>query len=138
MPSYGSKTCLEKRASADWRYTSFIDAFAEQYLPVDGQTFLSRSGTWVCKLDGPVDVSGVDRRIFYLRFNLTTPDPRWKGQSVNERKLELRTSLASFHGIGSAPTPNYADWLRLVIDGFLDSDKIDHVQEAYEVERAKP
>jgi hypothetical protein len=49
-----------------------MDAFAERYFPVEGQTFLSRSGTWVCELDGPVDVSGVDRRIFYLRFKLTT------------------------------------------------------------------
>jgi len=110
-----------------------MDVFAERYLPVDGQTFLSRSGTWICELDGPVDVSGVDRRIFFLRFKLTTPDPRWKGQDANERKLELRTSLASFHF-----TAGYADWLRLVIDGFLDSDEIEYMQEGYEVERAKP
>ena len=112
-----------------------MDAFAERYFPVDGQTFLSRSGTWVCKLDGTVDVSGVDRRIFHLRFILTESDPRWRGPAVNERRLELRTSLGSFHGIGSVLTGGYAGWLRLVIDGFLDSTKIDHMQEAYEVER---
>jgi hypothetical protein len=115
-----------------------MDAFAERYFPVDGQTFLSRSGTWLCELGGPVDVSGVDQRIFHLRFHLTKPDPRWIGPAADERKLELHTSLASFHGIGPAPSPGYADWLRLVIDGFLDSTKIDHMQEAYEVERAKP
>lgn len=76
-------------------------------------------------------VSGVDRRILYLRFHLTTPDPRWKGPAVTRRKLELRTSLASF-----TLDPTYASWLRPVIDGFLDSDKIDHMQETYEVERA--
>ena len=108
-----------------------MDAFAERYFPVNGKPFLSRGGTWVCELDGPVDVSGVDRRVFFLRFKLTTPDPRWKGPPATERKLELRTSLASFHF-----TPDYADWLRLVIDGFLDSDRIDQMQEAYEVERA--
>jgi hypothetical protein len=109
-----------------------MDAFAERYLPVEGQTFVSRSGTWVCELDGPVDVSGVDRRILFLRFKLTTPDPRWKGTTASERKLELRTSLASFHF-----DPTYAGWLRLVIDGFLDDpSKVDHIQEAHEVERA--
>ena len=107
-----------------------MDAFAERYFPVDGQEFVSRSGTWRCELYGPVDVSGVDRRIFYLRFHLTIPDPRWKGSPATLRKLELRTSLASF-----TLDPTYATWLRLVIDGFLDSDKIDHMQEAYEVER---
>lgn len=109
-----------------------MDAFAERYLPVEGRTFVSRSGTWVCELDGPVDVSGVDRRIFFLRFKLTTPDLRWEGTPANERKLELRTSLASFHF-----DPTYAGWLRLVIDGFLDDpSKVNYIQEAYEVERA--
>ncbi len=107
-----------------------MDAFAERYLPVDRQTFLSRSGTWLCELNGPVDVSGVDRRIFYLQFNLIELDSRWKGSSASKRKLELRTSLASF-----TFDPGYAGWLRLVIDGFLDSDNIDHMQEAFEVER---
>jgi len=47
--------------------------------------------------------------------------------------LELRASLAIFHF-----TAGDADWLRLVIEGFLDSDKIEHIQEAHEVERTKP
>ena len=52
---------------------------------------------------------------------------------ANRRRLELRTSLISFvHDASSA------GWLRLVIDGFLDSDKTENMQEAYEVERAKP
>jgi hypothetical protein len=115
-----------------------MDAFAERYLPVEGKTFISRSGTWVCELDGPVDVSGVDRRIFCLRFKLANADPRWKGPIAKERNLELRTSLASFCQVGPAPHPGYAGWLLLVIHGFLDSDTIDQIQEAYEMERAKP
>src|SRR5258708_1514727 len=106
-----------------------MDAFAERYLPVEDQTFLSRSGTWVCELNGPVDVSGVDRRIFYLHFRQIKPDRRWNGPT--DRKLELRTSLVSF-----TFDQSYAGWLRLVIDGFLDSDKVERVQEAYEVERS--
>jgi hypothetical protein len=123
----------EQRKSRAGRTLSVMDAFAERYFPVEGRTFLSRSGTWICELNGPVDVSGVDRRVFFLRFKLTTLDPRWKGPATNERKLELRASLASFHFAAG-----YADWLRLVIDGFLDSDKIEHMQEAYEVERSRP
>jgi hypothetical protein len=105
-----------------------MDAFAERYLPVESQDFLSRSGTWLCELNGPVGVSGVDR-IFYLEFNQLKPDRRWNGPIT--RKLELRTSLVSF-----TFDPSYAGWLRLVIDGFLDSDRVEHMQEAYEVERA--
>ena len=112
-----------------YRTLSFMDAFAKRYLPVEGQTFLSRSGTWACELNGPVDVSGVDRRLFNLHFNQITPDQRWSGPTT--RQLELRTSLCSF-----TFDPRYADWLRLVINGFLDSDKVEHIQEAYEVERA--
>jgi hypothetical protein len=79
-----------------------------------------------------VEVSGVDRRIFFLRFKLTTTDPRWKAPEANERKLELRASLASFHF-----DPSYAGWLQLVIDGFLDDlDKVNDIQEVHEVERA--
>jgi hypothetical protein len=85
----------------------------------------------VCELDRPVNVSGADRRIFYLRFKQIEHDPRWTGPAATERKLELRTSLASFHFDSS-----YSGWLLLVIDGFLDSDKVEHMQEAYEVERA--
>jgi hypothetical protein len=96
-----------------------MDAFAERYLPVEGSTFLSRSGTWLCELKGPVDVSGVDRRILYLHFSLVDADPRWNGPTSRERKLELRTS-----------------WMYLVIHGFLDSDELEGMREAYEVERA--
>ncbi|MGB9456913.1 MAG: hypothetical protein WCB12_12770 [Bryobacteraceae bacterium] len=88
-----------------------MDTFAERYLPVEGQTFLSRSGTWLCELNGPVDVTGVDRRIFSLTFKRIKADPRWKGPLAEIRKLELRTSLASF-----TFDPSYAGWLRLVID----------------------
>jgi|SRR5580658_9802024 hypothetical protein len=108
---------------------SFMIPFAERYLPVEGETFLSRNGAWLCELNGPVDVSGVDRKVFHLQFKQVEPDPRWNGPT--DRRLELRTSLASF-----AHDPGYATWLRLVIDGFLDSDKVEHMQEAYEVERA--
>ena len=107
-----------------------MDAFAERYLPVENQTFISRSGTWVCELDGRVDVSGVDRRVFYLAFSQIAPDRRWTGPTT--RKLELRASLASF-----TFDPAYAGWLHLVIEGFLDSDKVEHMQEAYEVERVQ-
>ena len=107
-----------------------MDAFAERYFPVESQTLPpSRSGTWVCELERPVDVSGSDRRVFYLRFKLTKSDPRWKGPAANERKLELRTSLARFHWTGSVPDPAYTYWLRRVIDGFLDSKKIEDIKE---------
>jgi hypothetical protein len=108
-----------------------MDAFAARHLPIDGQIFVARSGTWKCEINGPVDVSGVDRRIFYLDFKLVEPDTRWSGPTAHKRKLELRTSLASF-----TFDPTYAGWLLLVIDGFLGSEEIDHMQEAYEVERA--
>lgn len=110
-----------------------MDAFAERYLPVEGETFDSRSGTWLCGLGAPVDLFDPDRRFFHLHFKLTTPDPCWSGPAARERKLELRTSLGSFHF-----APGYADWLRLVIRGFLDSNRLDHVQEAYNIERAAP
>ncbi len=107
-----------------------MDSFAERYWPVAGQQFISRTGTWLCALGGPVDVSGVDRRIFYLQFNQIEPDRRWNGPT--SRTLELRTSLISF-----VHDPTYGPWLRLVVDGFLDSDKVDEVKEAFEVERAQ-
>lgn len=107
-----------------------IDTFSERYFPVEGRTFLSRSGTWLCELDGPVDVSGADLRVFLLRFKLTTPDPRWNGSAATERKLELRASDISFHY-----EAGYAGWLRRVIDGFLDSNDIHGIREAHEVER---
>ena len=103
--------------------------FAERYWSVAGQQFLSRTGIWICDLTSPVEVSGVDRRTFYLQFNQIESDRRWTGPTV--RTLELRTSLISF-----TFDPSYGPWLRLVVDGFLDSDKVNHVQEAYEVERA--
>jgi hypothetical protein len=105
-----------------------MDSFVERYWPVDGQKFLSRSGTWLCDVTAPVDVSGVDRRTFHLRFNQIKPDRRWTGPTV--RTLELRTSLHSF-----TFDPSYGSWLRVVVNGFLDSDKVDYAQEAYEVER---
>lgn len=105
-----------------------MDSFAQRYWPIDGETFVSRSGTWACELNGPVDVSGVDRRTFYLQFKQMETDQRWTGPTA--RSLELRTSLASF-----VHDPSYVSWLRLVVEGFLDSDKVNHVQEAYEVER---
>jgi len=105
----------------------FMDAFADRYLPIEGRTFLSRSGTWRCELGGPVDVSGVDRRIFYLEFNLTTPDLRWNHPTARQRRLELRTSLDG--------DSRYAGLLLLVIKGFLDSEKTEDIQEVYEVKR---
>ena len=110
------------------------DAFAERFFPVDGREFLARSGTWRCELDAPVDVSGVDRRTFYLRFILVKPDARWKGTKATERKLQLRTSLATFHNLDGKQA-GYAGWLELVVEGFLDSDKTENVIEAYEIER---
>ena len=130
-----------------------MDAFAERYFPVGGQEFVSRDGTWRSELDGPVEVSGPDRRIFHLRFNLTTPDARWKGPAASVRKLELRTSLASFHGLREpvadmasvnrieaadhfpSDYPDYSNWLRFVIDSFLEADKADDMIEAYETQR---
>ena len=106
-----------------------MDSFAERYWPVAGQQFLSRTGTWICDLTRPVDVFGVDRRTFYLQFNQIEPDRRWTGPAV--RTLELRTSLISF-----TFDPSYGAWLRLVVDGFLDSDEVNLVQEAYKIERA--
>jgi hypothetical protein len=108
-----------------------MDAFAKRHFPIDGQSFLGRSGTWTCEINGSVDVSQPDRKIFYLHFDLTQSDPRWSGPIVPRRKLELRTSLVSF-----TFDPSYPDWLRLVIEGFLDSDEIDAMREAYEVQRA--
>ena len=64
------------------------DDFSERFFPVDGRKFVVRSGTWRCELDGPVDVSGVDRRVFPLRFFLVKQDARWKGAPTNERRLE--------------------------------------------------
>jgi len=78
---------------------------------------------------GPVDESPKDRRTFYLRFEQFEHDRRWTGPSA--RTLELRTSDFRF-----ATDPGYGAWLRLVVDGFLDSNSADHMQEAYEVERA--
>jgi hypothetical protein len=110
------------------------DRFAERFFPVAGREFLARSGTWRCELDAPVDVSGVDRRVFCLRFVLVEPDPRWKGTPATERKLQLRTSLATFHNLDGTQA-GYAGWLDLVVKGFLDSDRTENVIEAYEIER---
>lgn len=110
------------------------DLFAERFLPVDGREFLVRSGTWCCELNGPVDVSGVDRRVFHFRFSLLKGDARWKGPTTTERKLELRTSLATFHNLDGKGA-GYAAWLSLVIEGFLDSNNTEDVIEAYEIER---
>jgi hypothetical protein len=105
-----------------------MDAFAERYLPIEGRTFLSRSGTWICRLTRPVDEFPIDRRTFYLRFEQIEPDDRWTGPNV--RTLELRTSHAGF-----AHDRDYSSWLHPVVDGFLDSNNVNHMQEAYEVER---
>jgi hypothetical protein len=107
----------------------FVDSFAEQYWPVTGHEFQSRTGIWICDLTGPVDVSGVDRRVFYLRLDQIEPDRRWTGPTA--RTLELRTSLGSF-----THDPEYGPWLLLVVNGFLDGDEVNGVREAYEVERA--
>jgi len=80
-------------------------------------------------LTGPVDVSDVDRRVFYLRFEQIEPDQRWTGPTV--RTLELRTSLISF-----TYDPDYDPWLLHVVDGFLDSEEVSGLREAYAVERA--
>jgi hypothetical protein len=112
-----------------------MDQFAERFLPIDGREFFSRSGKWRCELNGPANTNGVDQRIFYLRFVLVTADPRWKGTAATERKLELRTSLATFHNPDGKGT-GYSGWLTLVIDGFLDGDKTEDIIEAYEIERA--
>jgi hypothetical protein len=106
------------------------DAFAERYFPVDGRQFPERSGTWLCEIDAPVDLSPSDVRVFHLRFTLTEPEPRWKGTAATGRRLELRTSNISFHF-----ETGYAGWLLLVIDGFLDSDEIVGVREAFKIER---
>jgi len=107
------------------------DTFAERYFPVAGREFVERSGTWLCELDAPVDLLPVDQRVFRLRFRLTKSDPRWKGPAVTEQRLELRTSLISFHF-----EDGYAGWLLLVISGFLDSGEIVGIREAYKIERA--
>ena len=86
------------------------------------KTFLSRSGTWVCELDESVDVFAIDRHTSYLKFKQIEPERRWAGPEV--RTLELRTSHATF-----AHDPSCGPWLRLVIDGFQDSDRVNHVQE---------
>jgi hypothetical protein len=106
------------------------DAFAERHFPVDRREFVERSGTWLCNLDGPVDLSPVDLRVFHLRFILKEPAPRWKGTAATERRLELRTSEISFHF-----EAGYAGWLLLVIDGFLDADETAGVREAFNIER---
>ena len=72
--------------------------------------------------------------MFFLRFALVEPCARWKGIPANERRLELRTSLASFHNIGGNQT-GYAGWLSLVVEGFLDSDETEGTKEVYEIER---
>jgi len=76
-----------------------------------------------------VDVSGIDRRTFFLQFRQIAPDRRWSGPT--ERNLELRTSLGSFHHV-----PGYAGWVRLVIAGFLDSQEAEATCEAYDIERS--
>jgi hypothetical protein len=104
-------------------------SFADQHGLVTGREFQSRTGIWICDLTGPVDVSDVDRRIFYLRFEQIEPDQRWAGPTV--RTLELRTSLISF-----THDPDYDPWLLHVVDGFLDSEEVSGLREAYAVERA--
>jgi hypothetical protein len=94
---------------------SFMDAFAERFLPVEGLRFLSRSGTWLCELNAPVDVSGVDRRI----FKLIEADPRGKGPAAQTRKLELRTSLASF--VHDEPDLDIRG-VAAILDGYSVSD----------------
>jgi hypothetical protein len=96
--------------------------------PIDGRQSLSRTGTWICHLTSPVDLAPSDRRTFHLQFDQIATDRRWNGPAV--RALELRTSAFSF-----ATDPGYAPWLLLVVDGFLDSDEVDGVREAFEVER---
>ena len=114
-----------------------MDDFERKFFPVDGEEFVTRSGRWRCELNGPVDVSGPDRRVFFLRFTLLQPDARWEGgASSAERTLELRTSLVSFHNLDGKQA-GYANWLRLVVEGFLDSDKTSDVKEVYEIERDK-
>jgi hypothetical protein len=110
------------------------DEFGERFFPVYGREFLARGGTWFCELNGPVDVSGVDRRVFSLRFVLVKPDPRRKRRPAKERKLELRTRLTTFHNLDGKGV-GYAGWLALVIEGFLDFNKTEDVIEAYEIER---
>jgi hypothetical protein len=106
------------------------DEFSKRFFRVDGREFHVHSGTWRCELKEPVDESGIDRRTFYLRFFLVEPNARWKGATAKERNLELRTSKAVFH-----LKNGYADWLALVIVGFLESDKAEDMIEAYEIER---
>jgi hypothetical protein len=106
-----------------------MDSFAERRLPIDGKQFLSRTGTWICHLTSPVDLAPVDRRTFHLHFDQIVTDRRWTGPAI--RTLELRTSAGSF-----ATAPSYAPWLLLVVDGFLDSDEVDGLREAFEVERS--
>lgn len=111
-----------------------MDAFERRWFPVDGREFTERSGKWRCELDGPVDVAGADLRVFHLRFVLLDKDPRWTGATPSERKLQLKTSLASFHNV-DGKNAGYGRWLSLVIDGFLDGGKPDDVLEALEIER---
>lgn len=111
-----------------------IDKFERRWLPVDGREFIERSGKWRCELDGPVDLAHPDLRIFFLRFVLAEKDERWTAAIPSERKLQLKTSLISFHNIDGKQT-GYAGWLGLVIDGFLDGPKTDDVIEALEIER---
>jgi hypothetical protein len=110
--------------------TRITDAFAERYFPVDGREFPQRRGTWLCELAAPAAPLHSDVRVFHLCFTLKEPDPRWKGIVATERRLELRTSNISFHF-----EARYAGWLLYVIDGFLDSDELVGVREAFQIER---
>lgn len=107
-----------------------MDAFTERYFPIDGHEFVERCGTYLCSLDVPVDLAPVVLRILRLRFILKRPDPGWTGTTATERRLELRTSLSSFHF-----EAGYAGWLLLVIKGFLDTAEIAGVREAFRIER---
>lgn len=106
-----------------------MDSFAERYWPVDGKQFLSRTGTWICHLAKPVDFLPPDRRVFHLKFDQLHADWRWTGPTV--RTLKLCTSDFSF-----AHDPSYGPWLHLVVEGFLGTDEVDGVREAFQVERA--
>jgi hypothetical protein len=127
-----------------------MNTFAERYFPVDGKEFVARNGTWRCELDGPVDVSGVDSKIFHLRFKLKTPD--WA--AISTRTLELRTSLASFHSLETPiadisganrmaaadhypadSNPSYLNWLGFVISSFLETSAPSETIEAYRAQQ---
>ncbi len=105
-----------------------LNSFTEQS---NGKEFICNTGSWICHLTRRVDsdISSADRVIFYFQFNRIDPVRNWSGPEV--RTLRLCTSDFTF-----AIDPEYGPWLQRVIEGFLNTEGIDGVREAFQVERA--